>query len=93
LKCNGITTPSATASADFTIAHKTSVDTIVSGNKTGVALSLVGATIPTNVALTVSIALKKTTDAGLHTSYVFNIKNTGTASLSAGYYIIVEFST
>jgi len=92
LKCNGITTPSTTNTADFVVTHK-ATSTIVSGNKTSVALSLVGASAPTNVVLTATLALKKTTDAGLHTSYVFNLKNTGTASLSAGYYIIVEFST
>lgn len=93
MKCNGITTPSATASADFTISHKTASDTIVIGKITGVALGLADANTPTNVVLVASIALKKTTDAGLHTSYVFNIKNTGTAFLTDAYYIIVEFST
>jgi len=56
LKCNGITTPSATASTNFVIAHKIITDTIVSGNKSSVALSLVGATTPINVLLAVSLA-------------------------------------
>jgi len=58
LKCNGITTPSATNTADFIVSHKSGSDVIVTGNKTGVVLGLTGATAPTNVVLAVSLALK-----------------------------------
>jgi len=45
------------------------------------------------LSLTATLAEKSWLDAGVCTPYTFNVKNAGTGTLAAGYWVIVEFSS
>lgn len=91
LKCNGVVNPATTAEANYTVSHKVSSETIATNNKVA-AMALTAVSALTNVNLAATLVSKPWTDGGMCTPYTFNLKNTGTATVAAGYYVIVEFS-